>query len=447
MSDLLGWKCTPISAILGDFSDSLRRWIYEMVADDAYDISGLLNNLYNENRTECSNFVSSLDVKTIAEKVSNISLEKGYLWGSFFDRLCCCAPEEWLQHLTKSLPRDALFAIARRCTADKCWEMAHVIKAFYWMDNDLGRDCLEIAMPAFCDLFGKDALAAYRDVGELEYYALGIPLFSTPRPTQRQRSLALQMFDAILPDIFAKQLVSCRFGDWEFYSRLLHWIAIVSRLTLQKFVDAIDWRSFDDAIGEMWKVPPRELRLLLRTLAMAKEPAAVSQFIRDHYRKSDVFDPMIVLICPDAAIHAAKSGRRIALDGHNGSDWELQAVALRAIDENDREVAKNVLRQNREHLIRSLTNLSLPDGMPLLIDIVEAIDQGFMLEIIQSIDSTECEEKWSRALKDHRSEERKAARDVIKRIHATRCDRISEMAKKLLSTVRYRQRGNSGKEG
>lgn len=438
VAHMLGWRDITASELLADFSSLIQMWVVEVDREDAYGVASLINNLYNDDKELCPRFLDEIDTVHVAEKLADLECRDGNAWGYFLGRLCCGASQEWSDSFSARLPRDAIMRLVERFGADDLFGLSELIEGLYCFDSDFALACLERALPVYASEFAGDALGTYRKLYHLEHWVLGNSLFEKANPSRQQRTIAKAMFDGIDAPAVAAKLLACPFGDWEMYARLFGWARKIHPAKIKQIVTVIDWGRFDSVIGDRWKIPPRELRLLLSTLTADRKGEPIRSWIEEHAERIEKIDPILAGVSPEAAVRIVGNGNRVELGGHNGNDWDLQTWALAQIASVNDDVAKTVLRQNRAHLTKALVELSGPQELPRLLELIHELDGGFMLDMVAALSPDEVREKWIKSLRDGRKAHRYAARRVLRKIEAVGHGSICDLANELLRSIRYR---------
>jgi hypothetical protein len=250
LSNLLGWRDITAVELLTAASAAIREWVAHVDREDAYSLGCLINNLYNDDNELCRRFLRDLQPNLMAGKLLGLDCDDGYAWGYFLDRLRCACPQEWADQFSVCIPRSAVLEFARKFDASGLGKLSQFIEGVAGFDLEFALDCLDISLPVYVAEFARDSLTAYRKTGHLEQYALGNPFFRRASPTPRQRSVAKAMLDGIDPRTIVAQILTCPFGDWENYARLLGWAKKVHGRKVRQVADAMDWARFDAVIGD-----------------------------------------------------------------------------------------------------------------------------------------------------------------------------------------------------
>ena len=440
VANLIGWKDIRFSELIDSYGDLIKTWICEASTDDVYGMSCLMSNLLNSSREDCHAFFSNLDPLLFADKLRRIEHEYAYEWGDYFGSLASISSKEWRTRFLACIPRDHVHAYVSQIPAKHLGKLSKFIWAMAWFSVDFSLSCVDATMATYQEAFADDPLRAYWRTTDIEHWPLGNPFLGIGKTSNRQRRLCKRMFDTIAPSRIVGQMLSCRYGDWEGYSRLLSWVRLVNPKKLGEIVDAMDWDRLDSVIGEKWKVPPRELRLILSSFVKSKSGEPIRSWIATHSDKIRVIDPILGGWSPEAAVNIVQNGGRVDLSAHNRCDWNIQAFCLARIADGDLEVARQVVLQNRDHLLRGIRELTLPDGLPALLELIEEISGGFLSELVGTLTAEEVGEHWARALKDHRKEERLAARKVLEKVSRVDESEIGDLAASLIRSIRYRRK-------
>lgn len=439
LAHFLASKDKTAVELLAGFAGQLRTWVTEVNGEDAYAVASVINNLVNDDRQLCRKFLDEIDPRPIAEKLTSIGCEEGYVFGNLLGRLRCGCSQEWSIRFSACIPRISVLDYVGRFQAQDLEDLSEFVEGIASFDLNFGLECLETAMPVYRAEFACDALATYRKLHDLEYFVLGHPLFKRPRPSKRQRLISRSMFDGIDPPKIVAHVLACPFGDWEYYARLLGWVLRVYPAKIRQIVDAMDWDGLDSVIGDMWKTPPRELTLLLSVLRTNRDYEPIHSWVEKHAERIEKIGPILAGVSPRAVVTIVGNGNRVDLGGHNGSDWELQAWALAKIASEDKDTAKAVLRQNRSHLIRGFTELSLPEELPKFLGLVHELDSTFLTEVVATLSPEEVRGKWVESLRNHGKERRHAASQVLRKIVAVGSGPICDVANELLRSAQRRR--------
>lgn len=435
VAHMFGHDYDAATDIIERFGHHVLKWIAEVNAEDAHALGGLINNLYNALGEGCRNFLSAIDPRLISEKIPNFAVSDGYVWGNVLGRLSVGTTKEWRVSFSNSLRHDEVRQYVRRFQPAELEDLSEFLCGMSGFDFNFALECFEDTLEVYQAAFARSPLESYRKLNHLEFILLGNSLFEKPRPTNRQRVLTKAMFEAIEPLTITDQMLLCPFGDWEYYSRLLHWIGQVHPAKITQIVEVIKWDKLDTVIGDKWTNPPRELRLLLRSLAANDACEPIRSWVAARSSRIDRIDPILSGTSPEAAISVFRNGKQVDLGGHNGSDWELQAWAILRIATVNEDVAKSVLRQNKLHFVKSIKEMSLPDGLPNYLDLVHQLDADFLPKIIGELAPADVHENWIRALQDHRENERCSARQVLRKIVAVGEGPVCDLADQLLRKV------------
>ena len=96
-------------------------------------------------------------------------------------------------------------------------------------------------------------------------WVLGEGLFMEMKPTKRQRAISKQIIEGLSSAEVVKGIVTCRFGEWENYARLLALVGRVYPAKKLAIVQSMDWKAFDAVVSKQLEKPGREFSLLLNS--------------------------------------------------------------------------------------------------------------------------------------------------------------------------------------
>ena len=250
-------------------------------------------------------------------------------------------------------------------------------------------------------------------------------------------NISKQIFNGLNPAEIVTGIITCRYGDWENYARLLAWVKRAHPAKNLAIIQAMDWKALDACVSDHIKKPGRELTLLLTSLvADLKTGEPVASWLLKHAGEIKEIGSQIVRLSPETALIVLKNGGTITLESHH---WFLNAFAVARIGQLDENAAKEVLERNVSHIADGVTQLSLCEGMAEFLGIVAEVPE-VLEKVLKAIDLNRANERWPMALADHRPEERKAARKALKFVSERNKDDIGKLAGRLLREVHFRKR-------
>ena len=437
ISRLLWYRELGKDELREDFP-TLRDWFEAATGENCYALGVLANTIGNE--APYNELVSSMNPARLWSCVQTARSQDGYAWGHFLGRLAHAGSSNWRTQATQTLDRNAIRNFVSRFTADDLDHLAKFIQGIASFDLDFGLECVSTAIPSLQGGFAKDAFKAYSAIWELGFIVLGHGLFGELRPSRVQKDLSKKITDAICPPEIAKGIYNCRFGDWEVYARLLHWVRSVNRKKHHTILTAVSWDALELRSVSLWKRPPREFRLLLSSLTTGNRFDPVRSWIYEHIDKIQELDPILTGISPESAIAITQRGRHVNLAGHNESDWGHMQFALARVAEIDTDVAQEILELNVEHIVERLSRLEPIDveELPNFLAFVKELYGGLLAIIIQKIDLKSASNKWPLVLKEHCSKVRRRTRRVLRIISEHGEGAVKELAESMLK-FRYRK--------
>ena len=437
ISRLIWYRELSRDEVRGYFT-TLHGWLEAAKGENCYAIGYLINTIgskepYNE-------LVNSMNAARLWSCVRTARSKDGYAWGYFLSRLAHTCSSDWRTQATQAMDRSAIRDFVSRFTADDLDQLAMFIEGIASYDLDFALECMRTAIPSLQGGFAEDAFKAYSATLELGFFVLGHGLFGELSPSRVQKDISKKITDAICPSEIANGIYNCRFGDWEVYARLLHWIRSVNRKKHRTILTAVSWDALELRSANHWERPRREFRLLLSSLSTGNRSDPVRSWIFEHIDKIQELDPVLTGLSPESAIAIIQRGRHVNLAGHNKSDWGHMQFALARVAELDTDVARKILELNVEHIVERLSRLEPIDveELPNFLAFVKELYGGLLAIIIKKIDVKTANDKWPLVLKEHCSKVRRRTRRVLRIIAEQGDGSVKELAESMLK-LRYKK--------
>jgi hypothetical protein len=441
LSRLLWYRELEKERLRAAFS-TLREWLETATGENCYALGDLVSSIRYGGEASYGELVSSMEPSAVWRRLETLEPSSGYSWGHFLNRLAYAGGSAWRKQVLGVAARDRLFDLIDRFTAREIEDLSELIEGLASFDSALGLECLRRALPALKAAFAADALAAYRATSDLEHRLLGHPLFSTSRPSKGQKEVSREFTDAIRPENVASGIATCRFGDWETYARLLHFVQRVNSEKHRAIVAAMSWDALERRSLGFWSHPRREFRLLLSNLTTRKNGEPVRAWIFQHSKLIQEIDPIFTGLSPESAVAVLGHGGRVNLAGHNGSDWRLQTWALAKVAEINPSAACEILRANEAHVAGRLSKLEGIDAeeFPEFLKLARELDHQWFTDLVGKIDLESAADKWPRVLRDERVAAKKGAERTLGFVIEEGEGAAQDLADSLLSDRRVSQR-------
>ena len=307
------------------------------------------------------------------------------------------------------------------------------LSAMAAIDEDLGAECVEAALPALQAGFGADPLQSFVDINRIRWSVLGQHPFGDTKPNRSQVRLSKAITDTINPARVCAGICNCRYGDWEEYAKLLFWLRQVNSEKHLAIVASVDWTCLSTRANGLWSKPPREFRLLLNGLVTANEQNPVRRWIAEHADKISEIDPILSSVSPEAAVAVLRRGGSLNLAGHNGLDWKTQAVALWKIGMIERDLAVAALEADKKRIAQRVAQLTIADceELPLFFEFLEEFSPSFLAELFALVDVSVASSNWPLPLANHRKQVRDGARQIFRFAQRSASGELTALAIKL----------------
>jgi hypothetical protein len=436
---LLGRRDKAVLAQVLANRELLHSWIIGADLTDAYALGGAINNIHNDSPSEGAALLGGIDPKVIAAKIGAASPTSGYIWGNFISRLCVGKERGWRDAVASHLPREAMRRAVATVSSSQSDELPKYIEGVAGFDFDFGLELFEIATPILRAAIQRDSLGTFRELFDASLWLLGEGLFLDGKPTKRQRAISRHIFEGLDPEEVIGGILSCPFGEWENYSRLLSWVRRAHPSKHRAIAKAMNWAALEEIVGDKFEKPGREFSLLLVNLVSdPRSGEPVRSWLLRHAKEMKEIGSRIVVLSPEAACNVLNNGGTINLARDHVS-WLMDAIAIGQIARLDETAAKQVVKANVPHLAKGVAELSFPEDMPELLKLLSGAPE-LLEEILNSVDVARAKERWPIALVDHRPNERKGAREVLGFISARNSAELGQLAGRLKRDVRYRKR-------
>jgi hypothetical protein len=437
ISRLLGRRDEAVMTQVLANQELLRSWIIGADATDASAIGDVINNMHNDSAELTGEFLERIDPKGLAEKIGAAPPISGYVWGHFIGRVSL-GRKDWRSTVASHLPRDHIRRAVAAVSSTECEELPRYINEFSGFDFDFALELFELAAPTLSVAIRRDSMLTFHTLFDSSHWLLGERLFYDKKPTRRQRAISKRIFDGIDSADVIRGIVTCPYGEWENYARLLGWVRRAHPAKHREIVQAMDWAALDNAVSGRLEKPGREFGLLMWTLVLdSKTAEPVATWLLKHAPEMKEIGARIAVLSPEAA-RVVLSNRGTINLAHDHASWFVDAMAIARLAHLDEGAAKEVLTANVTHIAKGIAELSLAEGMPDLLRLI-AGETEILNKVFDSVDLQHARERWPRSLTDHRSEERKTARAVLRLISEQNHDELGQLARRLLREVRYRK--------
>ena len=434
---LLGRRDEFVIAKVLEKQELIRSWVRGADLTDAYAVGEVINDIHSDSHEKAAALIEGLDVKEIADKIGLATLANGYVWGYFTGRLCVASSKDWRNAVSSHFDREFIRRIFGELKPSECDQISEYLQGIAGFDFNFALELLELAAPTLATAIGQNSIRIYRAIHDLPHWVLGEGLFFDEKPTKRQRNISKRIFDGLDPTEIVRGIVTCRFGDWEYYARLLSWVKRAHPAKRTTIIQAMDWKALDACVRDHIKKPGREFTVLLTSLtADSKTCEPVASWLLTHANEIEEINSRIAGLSPRTALTVLKNGGTISLAADH--QWFVDAFAVVRIGQLDENAAKQVLERNVSRIADGVSQLSLCEGTAEFLQLVAEVPE-VLEKIFKAIDLNQAKKRWPMALADHRPEERKAARVALKYVSERSKDGLGELAGRFLREVRFRK--------
>ncbi len=414
------------------------RWIEQAEDKSAYGIANLINNLYNADHDLIHDLVGQVCPETVARRLSEASCEGGYAWGYLLGRLHLGTDEQWRIKFKASINKESLNKLIENFDNEEIGHMSDLICGIALYDEELAFRLLNAGFSTIDKALNESPLSTWEEMKNIIWFLLGhIPKFLRHRkPDRRQREYSRRIARCLPIKKIAADLSHSRQRDWERYTRFVgEWLHEVDKRQYGRIIRSVDLNQLDEMTRGLWATPPRDLRLLISTLACDKGGEPAKSWVKLHADELEEIDPITTYVAPEVAASVAERGGRVNIFGHNGHEWGLAAYAVACLAKIDLTVACRVVENNLGRIIERISGLQTIDcdGLSSFLDVLSKLDAKLPQRILNMVDAEKAEKHWMMRLREKSKSKRTVAKLVV---IAKQCEGdIAQVAQRLETRI------------
>lgn len=385
--------------------DVFGRWLEKVDEKSAYGIATLINDLWNENHDLVHDLVNQVAPNVVAERLAETTREGAYAWGELLGRLALGADEHWRNKFKASLNLKRLIELMESFDIDEVECVSKLTFGVYLYDEEIAFRLLDVGFNAFAAALEKSPLSTWERMQDVIWNVLGhTPRFLRHRkPGKKQKEYSRRIARCLPAERVASDLsCSCQ-RDWERYGRLLgEWLGEVHKRHYMKIIRYVGLNQLNQVTQGLWATPPRELRLLISTLACDKDCEPARSWVKCHDHEIQEIDPVTTYVAPEAAASVIRRGGRINLFGHNTHDWSLAAYAVARLSDIQTSLAHKAVKSNSESIIEHISRLQAIDcdDLSFFLDVLSKLDAELPQQLLSRVDAETAENHWTMRLKE-----------------------------------------------
>ena len=404
--------------VIQPYAETFSRWI-STPDDGAYGFAHLLNELGDEARRIAEMVFAGVKATSVARAYSKVSLESACGLADLMRTLCSLDDGPWKEKMKAKVDRSLLFRFAnderfqeepyvfgRFCCSVACW------------DEDLALEMAERFIPRAQAVFRRDPILGFRELSHVFFMPV-LRVFDPLeiyvgklKPNRRRWSVARRICKAIDPTTLAAQLDSVRIRDFQSAAGLLHFLFRCAPKKYDGVVGQLDWDKLHWEIGQGWTNPSHETEVILSMLSLSETTRQlVSDFIALRAGRIEKMPPRLVLLAPRVGTEHVKAGKRLRLAEFDHVEWEIGALALSLIGEDQPELVAQAVRPFVDDIAKGIANYhrNHADEAEFLIRMLIEMAPDVWEDVLLALDAEVAEESLANCLVEGRGHRRAAA--------------------------------------
>jgi hypothetical protein len=174
----------------------------------------------------------------------------------------------------------------------------------------------------------------------------------------------------------------------------------------QKIAAAIDFERLDETTRGSWARLPRELEILVWSLAVHPGWEPARSWVTRHTGELTILTPGLTAVAPEAVATRLRDGFSLRLDVASGLGWGFAEVGRSRLAAVDQELAVRVLDENRADIAQGFAKLGPSDcaEIPEFLALLRKLAPTVLATSFSRVDPTIAEKHWAARLKGRAAE-------------------------------------------
>lgn len=330
--------------------ERIAAWFTDPVQGAAYSVGRFINGTWRCRRLG-RRIIRVSDPSHIAAKLNAAESPFASEIAWMVQSTSALLPKDWKATYLGAIDRDhARQIVSNWPQENSLYALADYCAHFAMFDEDFGFELIRLATPRFQQQLSDEPVQAFANLEDLFRSALRVddPLGiyrGRLAPTSRMKEAARQIVAVWEGPSLARSLSSAPVRDYQRAAQILQLLRKFDRPRFEATVDAMSWKNVDETIGPLWARPPHEVQVLLGSChARRGAQAPMARLIESRLEDMEALPPRLALMAPNAAVFAARTGKRIAIAEHGHVAWDFGAGVLAQLHEHDATLPPLVLR-------------------------------------------------------------------------------------------------------
>ncbi|MDD4600473.1 hypothetical protein SDC9_15062 [bioreactor metagenome] len=401
-------------ADLEPYFDRVSVLINNIDNTSAFALGAYINDVYNEDKALFERLLKKVSPNFISARLNDSTIDGLYGWGHFLSRLALSKNTSWKTELLTHIDQNRMEHLVQSVTFNDAGKLSEFLLGCISINKEFGYKLFELSIDFICQAFCHAPLLTWKEIHDrIIWLALGYGPFDV-KPNALQKKYAKQIVDKLSITKIAEELSQTKQREWEPYARFLLWVYLVDKEKYQNIVINVDIDRLDENTLGLWETPPRELRLLVVTLAANNR---VRSWVESHQSEIKRIDPLIGRIAPQVVLNIFSRGGCVDFCGHNGHDWNAIIILINRINKLDREITINIIKQNLSNITKCINTLCDLDceksRLILFLNTISKIDPELIRLVFESLDVIECNKNWLRTIESKKRSSIKTAKKLI----------------------------------
>ena len=401
-------------ADLEPYFDRVSVLINNIDNTSAFALGTYINDVYNEDKALFERLLKKISPNFISVRLNDSTIDGLYGWGHFLSRLALSKNTSWKTELLTHIDQNRMEHLVQSVTFNNAGKLSEFLLGCISINKEFGYKLFKLSIDFICQAFCHAPLLTWKEIHDrIIWLALGYGPFDV-KPNALQINFAKQLVNELSITKIAEELSQTRQREWEPYAKFLLWIYQVDKEKYHNIVSSIDITKLNENTLGLWENPPRELRLLIVTLAANNR---VKTWLESHQSEIKIIDPLIGQIVPKVALDVFSRGGYIDFCGHNGNDWNASARLINQLSKINKDMTIDVIRQNLPNLIKGINNLWDIDceenQLIRLLDNIFKINPELIRIIFESLNLEECNKSWLRTIESKKRSSIKTVKKLI----------------------------------
>lgn len=396
---------------------TLARWLNQSSGILDMSMSWLVGEFIRQDGDMAGRFVKLLNLRRLFDRFKCLEVGKARGFSYLVGQIYAVNSDEGKESIVSHIESMPLEDLSGRYSSNDLFDLMAMANSLGLCDLSAAERILHGASAAIDAAFASDAMDAFEQCEGVINSTLGyvVEIPGTGKISGERLQIGRKLVRAIDASRFGMQIIDPRPRQWEKAAFVLHWLEKVDSEKLMKIVELVDLNVFDERCRLHWRMPNRELRLLVAALHAGQgKDKRISNWV---YEKRDIIkriDPLILRCAPLLATYALSHDVPIDLHGHNGRNWSLAFFALREVYAVDPNAVNTLVTQEWPLLQATISNPEATDNaLAVFVQMAAELQPDMAKSVLSGINWEDAGPRWEKNIQSQRNN---AAIRVLKKV-------------------------------